>query len=87
MLLSLGTKEFRLDLVKISQTVEELEVDDDAITKLREMGVDYIYIGQMGDFSGPGMDGAQLTQSPDLQTVYHNSDVYIFEIGPQSGNK
>ena len=84
MLLSLGTKEYRSNLVELSRTVEELEIGDEAISKLREMGVDYIYVGRMGDFSGPGLNAARLAKSSDLRLRYQESGVFILEITPQT---
>jgi len=52
-----GTKEYRRRVVAASQAEERLETDPAAgLADLRELGVDYVYVGRMGDFSGPGLD-------------------------------
>jgi hypothetical protein len=82
MLDTLAEEDDRTNLVKLSRKVEELEVDNEPIGALAQMGVDYIYIGQTGDFSGPGLDGARLAQSAGARIVYQDADVFILELTP-----
>jgi hypothetical protein len=80
MVLSLGTKEYVLDVVEVSRLVEQLEVDDTSLAELQALGVDYVYVGQKGDFSGPGLNAARLGQAEDLTLVYENSGVSVLQL-------
>ena len=83
MLLNLGASDFKSRIVEMSQLVEQLEVDNASLTELQAMGVDYVYIGQKGDFSGPALSVAQLSQSQDAKVLYQKGGVYILQIAPQ----
>jgi hypothetical protein len=79
--LNLAEGDYRSRVVEMSRLVEQLEVDNTSLTELRAMGVDYVYIGRKGDFSGPGLSAAQLSQSENVKTLYQKGGVYIFQIG------
>ena len=81
MLLSLGGSDYGSKIVKMSRMVEQLEVDNGSLAELQAMGVDYVYIGRKGDFSGPGLSAAQLDQSENVEMLYQEGGVYIFQIG------
>jgi hypothetical protein len=80
MLLSQGTWEYGSGVVETSRAVERLEVDNAALAELRSMGVDYVYIGQRGDFAGSGLNAGQLSQAGDVKLLYQNAGVSIFQI-------
>ena len=82
MLLSMGSREYVDSFVERSRAVEQLEVDNTSLTELQALGVDYVYVGQRGDFSGPGLNAEQLSQAEDVRLVYQNADVSIFQIEP-----
>jgi hypothetical protein len=44
------------------------------------MGIHYIYIGKVGDFSGPGLQSDFLRQSDRVKTIYEQDGVTILEI-------
>ena len=82
MLLSLGTLDYRNSIVRMSRAVEQLEVDNSSLAELQALGVDYLYIGRKGDFSGPGLDAARLNQAEDVTLLYQKDGVSIFQINP-----
>jgi hypothetical protein len=81
MLLSLGTKDYRDGVVKMSQAAEQLEVDNTVLAELQALGVDYVYVGRKGDFSGPGLNVTQLAQAQNVSVLYQNGKVSILQIG------
>jgi len=89
MLLSLGGSDHRSKIVEMSRMVEQLEVDNTSLAELQAMGVDYVYIGRRGDFSGPstgsgqapGLSAAQLGQSENVEMLYQEGGVHILRIG------
>ena len=81
MLLSLGGNDYSARIIEMSHSVEQLEVDNVSLAELQAMGVDYVYIGRRGDFSGPGLSAAQLSRSENVRTLYQKDGVYILQIG------
>ena len=81
MLLNLAGSDYRSRIIEMSRLVEQLEVDNASLAELQAMGVDYVYIGRRGDFSGPGLSAAQLTQSEHMKLLYQEGKVYILQIG------
>ena len=80
MLLNLGSEEYKLSLVKQAQVVEQLAIDNTALGHLYELGVDYVYLGQKGDFSGPGLNAQQLAAADGAELVYSDAGVHIYRI-------
>jgi hypothetical protein len=67
----------------MSQAVEELEAGNASSEVLSEMGVDFVYVGNRRDFSGPGLSPDYLPQPgalPDL--VYQSRGVSILQLAP-----
>ncbi len=85
MLISLEIDSYQPAVVKLSQAEEKLETDNAAVGELQALGVDYIYIGRMGDFSGPGLNAARLKESPLLTLVYERAGVFVFQVNPVTG--
>jgi hypothetical protein len=81
MISGLGGQGYMANLVEMSQAEERLETDDSALGDLRNLGVDYIYIGQRGDFAGPGLDARHLGQVDGVKVVYKRDGVSILKIG------
>lgn len=69
-------------LVAASRAADQLSEDPAAVEALRALGVDYIYLGQQGDFSGGGLSAAELQSLPGLRPVYTDGAVAIFAILP-----
>jgi hypothetical protein len=65
-----------------SEAAEALESDLAAIDTLRNLGVEYIYIGANGDFSGPGLQVDILTQSDAIKLLYNQNGTAILQILP-----
>lgn len=80
MINNLGPPAYLAEVVARSTAVEQLEHDPAAVAVLRAAGVSYIYIGPRGDFSGPGLNAAQLGQNPALELVYAQDGVSIFRM-------
>jgi hypothetical protein len=81
MLSSLGGQSYMANIVEMSRAEERLETDDSALGDLRKLGVDYIYVGQRGDFAGPGLDARHLSQVNGVKVVYQRDGVSILQIG------
>jgi hypothetical protein len=80
MINSLGSPELIYEIVSLSRAEERLEHDPGALDELRDRGVDYIYIGPRGDFTGPGLRVEVLRETPGLSEVYDRDGVTIFQI-------
>jgi len=63
-----------------SEASEALETDLNALDELYELGVEYIYIGARGDFSGPGLQRDFLLLSDWVELLYENEGVVILRI-------
>lgn len=83
MIISLAEPMYQPEIVKESASVEKLENTISVVDELDNMGVDYIFIGRQGDFSGPGLNPDLLSKSPDLDPVYRENGVVIFKIEAQ----
>ena len=79
---SLGSGQYLSKVIEMSAAVERLETELAALGELYALGIDYIYIGQRGDYSGPGLDAEQLMKAGNAQMVYRNGDVFVFQIVP-----
>lgn len=79
----LADPEYRASIIQMSSAEERLVTDNGALEELRSLGVDYVYIGVRGDFSGPGLNAAQLGQSKQAALVYQGGGVSIFKILPK----
>jgi hypothetical protein len=88
MLSSLAAQEYQSSVIQMSEAAERLTLDNSALDELQALGVDYIYIGANGDFSGPGLNAAQLGRSGSVALVYQTTGVSIFRIrSPGSGDE
>jgi hypothetical protein len=81
MLLSLATEDYVASVVEMSHAVELLETDNAALGRLRALGVDYVYIGPIGNLSGPGLSAAHLREAELASEVYQDRGVSVFRIG------
>jgi hypothetical protein len=86
MLLHLGFKDYKSKIVSASQSVEQLEDDLLALSDLRAQGVDYIYIGRKGDFSGSGLKADELNRIQGVNQLYRNGSVTILQISSMDGD-
>ena len=75
---------YRQQLLTQSRATEALETDLNALDELYNLGVEYIYIGARGDFSGPGLQPDFLVQSDRVELLYENKGVIILRI---TGNR
>jgi hypothetical protein len=81
MLLGEASPDYQSSIVEMSRAEERLEKDNSALGDLHKLGVDYIYIGQRGDFSGQGLNAARLKQMTGVIPVYEHDGVSILQIG------
>src|SRR5690606_22209373 len=77
---SSGTRAYRAEIVAKSQAAERLENDPTAVVELQTLGVDYIYIGQRGDFASIGLKAETLREFDGLEEVYARDGVSIFHL-------
>lgn len=75
----LGSREYVHRITRLSHAVEQLATQNTA-APLQELGVDYVYLGKMGNFAAPPLDAAQLQQNPALTLVYNADGVSIWQI-------
>jgi len=66
--------------IERSHLAEQLESELDPLSKLYDMNIRYIYIGSVGDFSGPGLQLDFLRQSKRVKVLYEQDGVTILEI-------
>jgi len=83
MLYSLGPKEYVQKVISVSKVVNEISSDPLQVRKLCSLGVDYLYIGQKGNFSGEGFNPLQIKDALGVDPVYSYKNVYIFEVCPK----
>jgi len=82
MLFDGSSREYRQRVLAQSEAAEALETDLGAVAELYDLGVDYIYIGARGDFSGPGLQRDFLTQSDRIELVYEKEGTAVLHILP-----
>ena len=82
MLFHLAAEQYASRIIEVSRAVERLEADDVSLTDLLALGVDYVYVGQRGDFSGSGLNAAKLSQAEGVDLVYQNGGASILQIRP-----
>jgi hypothetical protein len=71
---------YRKQSLDRSEAAEALETDLSALGDLRRLGVEYIYIGAIGDFSGDGLQLERLTQSNAVAVLYSQGDTAVLRI-------
>ena len=71
---------YRKQSLDRSEAAEALETDLSALGDLRRLGVEYIYIGAIGDFSGDGLQLERLTQSNAVEVLYSKGDTAVLRI-------
>jgi hypothetical protein len=65
-----------------SEAAEALETNLYALDTLYDQGVEYIYIGTNGDFSGPGLRLDHLAQSDAVKILYNRGGTAVLQILP-----
>ena len=76
---------YRRRSLERSEATEALESDLGALDTLRELGVEYVYIGSVGDFSGPGLQLDILNRSGAIQVLYDQGGAAVLQILPGGG--
>ncbi len=69
-----------------SHAVERLETDLAAVDEVYERGMEYLFIGAAGDFSGPGLDVDLLRQSERVRVLYEADGTAVLELLPAEGS-
>jgi hypothetical protein len=80
MLFSLRQKRDREKVADLSKKVINSQTVLANLEILRQHGVEYIYIGNKGNFSGPGLQKEEIGQSSKTQLLYSQEGVSIFKI-------
>ncbi|MBW7885685.1 MAG: hypothetical protein H3C34_24260 [Caldilineaceae bacterium] len=71
---------YQARILELSRLVEQAKSDPLAVAGLQEQGVDYIYLGPIGNiYTGP-LDAQVLRSSPLVETVYDEDGVVILRI-------
>jgi hypothetical protein len=77
---SLGGKDHQERVLSASELIERLKTDSEVLKELVHAGVDYLYIGRLGDFSSPGLDAEALRKSSSAEEIYVVDGVSIFRL-------
>ncbi|NLE43620.1 MAG: hypothetical protein GX620_02765 [Chloroflexi bacterium] len=80
MLTNLGSQQDWAEVVTMSRAVEGLEAGNGALRELRALGVDYIYVGPAGDFSGEGLDAERIAAADGVTLAYQRDGVSVLRI-------
>ena len=64
------------------EAAEALETDLNALNTLYDLGVEYVFIGANGDFSGPGLRLDFLAQSDAVKILYNQNGTAVLQILP-----
>jgi len=81
MLFSLGDAAYFDQIVAWGKSVARLP-DPAALVELRQSGVTHIYIGQAGNFGGPGLQLSVLRELPGMRVLYEQEGVAILALDP-----
>jgi hypothetical protein len=80
MLLPLGSLEYGQRIAEMSSAVQRLSEGDSSLEELRRLGIDYVYVGARGNFSGPGLNVSRLSQFQGLTLAYQTPHVAILRV-------
>lgn len=69
-----------------SEAAEALETNLNALNTLYDLGVEYIFIGANGDFSGPGLSLDFLAQSDAVKILYSQGETAVLQILPSGAS-
>jgi hypothetical protein len=85
MLLNLGPPEYIAQVVEMSRAAEELEDEPSSIETLTDLGVNYVYVGKNGDFSGSGLEPSEVGVDGGAEVVYEKDGVAILQLQSPAG--
>lgn len=80
--LNAASLEYQAEILEVSHAAQTLENDLSGLDTLRAHGVEYVYIGQRGDYAEPGLQVDHLTQSGQFELLYNRDGVTILRIRP-----
>ena len=80
MLFDLGNADYRNRVGDMSEAAVRLSTDNAALDDLRKLGVDYIYVGKKGNFSGNSARLSAIEQAAGMSEVYQQDGVSIWAI-------
>jgi hypothetical protein len=75
-----GDRAYRDRVVELSRAAEDTAEDPSRVEALRELGVDYLYVGPKGDFSGTPLDPDAIASEAGVARVYDRDEVTILAI-------
>jgi len=84
MLFNLKKGNYTQEVIRRSIAVEDLKENYSSIDRLcNKEGIDFIYLGAKGDFSGNGLDADCLLSMPGFTSLYQNQGVGIYRVNCQ----
>ena len=85
MLLNLGPREYVARVVEMSRAAEQLAEGPGSVETLTDLGVNYVYVGKNGDFSGCGLDPSEVSVDGGMEVVYETDGVAILQLQSPAG--
>lgn len=80
MLFNLTQSAYTQEIIRQSTAVKDLKEQYSSIEGLCKEGINFIYLGAKGDFSGNGLDANRLLSVPGITSLYQHSGVGIFQV-------
>jgi hypothetical protein len=80
MVSSLGSYAYQGEVLETAALVKRLETDPTVIDELRRRGIEYVYIGERGNFEGPGLQADLLVDSGRATVLYTADRVAILRL-------
>ena len=80
MLNDLGSFDYRKQIVFRSLAMEAVAQNPINTFELCDQGIDYIFIGEKGNFSGNSLDKNRLTENPMVEIVFENGGTSIIQV-------
>jgi hypothetical protein len=87
MLLDLGPEHYQEQLVQLSLAEERLVSEPESIHDLCSQGVEFLYIGPIGDYTNSGLDPLAFLQTQNASLVYRQEGVFIFNLCEHSDSE
>jgi hypothetical protein len=82
MLFTLGSSGYRHKTRDLSRMALRAETDPSALEDLRKQGIEYIYLGKKGNYTGRGLDSGQIQGAGRATLLYDQEGVSILRIEP-----
>jgi hypothetical protein len=87
MISNLGNVEYREKIIEASSLAKKLGDDTSILADLRAAGIEYVYIGEKGNITEPGLNAMEIAKDPQAELVYNQRGVAIFKIREKSAGR